>query len=111
MIRFCHSHFLPFRPRKSQAALLEDLRKIVAGHLLVDSTNFHVRFNDFGESSLNILLIFYLKTDEFGLELKYREEILLQIIELVPRIGFDFAFPTRTLHLETRDLIPKFVQS
>ena len=93
------------------AALLEDLRKIVAGHSLVDSTNFHVRFNDFGESSLNILLIFYLKTDDFGLELKYREEILLQIMELVPRIGLDFAFPTRTLHLETGDLIPKFIRS
>jgi MscS family membrane protein len=82
-------------------ALLEGIRKIVTDHPFTDSTNFHIRFNDFGESSLNILLIFHVITNEFGLELRYREEVLLQIMKLMNEMGINFAFPTRTLHVET----------
>jgi MscS family membrane protein len=81
--------------------LLEGIRKIITDHPFADSTNFHVRFNDFGDSSLNVLVIVHLTTDDYGLELKYREEILLQIMALVTGMGIDFAFPTRTLHVET----------
>jgi MscS family membrane protein len=85
-------------------ALLEGIRKIITDHPFADSTNFHVRFNDFGDSSLNILVIVHLTTNDRGLELKYREEILLQVMKLVTGMGIEFAFPTRTLHVET---IPK----
>ncbi len=81
--------------------LLEGIRKIITDHPFADRTNFHVRFNDFGDSSLNVLVIVHLTTDDYGLELKYREEILLQIMALVTGMGIDFAFPTRTLHVET----------
>jgi hypothetical protein len=43
----------------------------------------------------------HLITEEFGLELKYREEILLQIMKLMREMEIDFAFPTRTLHVES----------
>jgi MscS family membrane protein len=60
-----------------------------------------VRFNDFGESSLNILVIFFIEVADYAGELAAREEILLQIMDLAVELGIDFAFPTRTLMIET----------
>jgi small-conductance mechanosensitive channel len=67
---------------------------------MTNKDNFHVRFNDFGESSLNILVIFYLMVPDYAAELREREAILLQIMDLAKEIGVEFAFPTRTLRVE-----------
>jgi MscS family membrane protein len=85
----------------SMEELLTAIRGLLAEHQFVNSSNFHVRFNDFGESSLNILVIFHLITTDYGLELQYREEILMRIMELVTGMGLGFAFPTRTVLIES----------
>ena len=59
-----------------------------------------MRFNDFGESSLNILVFFHIETTDYSAELQAREEILLQIMDLANELRIDFAFPTRTLVIE-----------
>ena len=59
-----------------------------------------MRFNDFGDSSLNILVVFHLMAGTRALELQYREEILLQIMDLMRSMDIEFAFPTRTLQIE-----------
>ncbi|HTQ33076.1 MAG TPA: mechanosensitive ion channel family protein, partial [Stellaceae bacterium] len=66
----------------------------------VNKTNYFVRFNDFGESSLNIMVIFNLIVANRQAELLEREAILLKIMELAKQLGVDFAFPTRTLYVE-----------
>jgi MscS family membrane protein len=38
--------------------------------------------------------------EDYTIELKEREAILLQIMDLARDIGVEFAFPTRTLHIE-----------
>jgi MscS family membrane protein len=60
----------------------------------------YVRFNDFGESSLNILVYFYLEAESYSEELEKREEILLSIMKLAEQLNVEFAFPTRTLMIE-----------
>lgn len=87
--------------REKLTALLEGIRRLIADHPFADSTNFHVRLNDFGESSLDILVIFHIVTEDYGQELKYREEILLRIMDLAAELGVAFAFPTRTLLVES----------
>jgi MscS family membrane protein len=82
-------------------ALLEGIRQILREHPFANGANSRVRFNDFGESSLNILVIVHLMTDDSGQELEYREDILLRIMDLVTEMGVEFAFPTRTLHVES----------
>ena len=67
---------------------------------MTNKTNFNVRFNDFGESSLNILVYFYIETTDYSAELEAREEMLLRIMDLARELGIDFAFPTRTLVIE-----------
>jgi MscS family membrane protein len=87
-------------PRVKLEALIAEIKQLIDDHPLTNKTNFHVRFNDFGESSLNILVYFYIVTTDYAQELGAREEILLQIIDLVNRLGIEFAFPTRTLVIE-----------
>lgn len=87
-------------PRGKIDALLEGIRQILNDHPSSDSTNFYVRFNEFGDSSLNILVVVHLLAANRALELQYREEILLQIMDLVRGMEIEFAFPTRTLHIE-----------
>jgi MscS family membrane protein len=88
-------------PREKLEQLIAGIKQIIADHPLTNKTNFNVRFNDFGESSLNILVYFYLETTDYSAELAAREEILLQIMDLAKQSGIDFAFPTRTLVIET----------
>jgi MscS family membrane protein len=88
-------------PREKLEQLIAGIKHIIADHPLTNKTNFNVRFNDFGESSLNILVYFYIETTDYSAELAAREEILLQIMDLAKHLGIDFAFPTRTLVIET----------
>lgn len=87
-------------PRKKLEELVAGITRLLAGHPLTDKSNMYVRFNDFGESSLNILVYFYLTTTSYAEELEKREEILLSIMDLVEQLNIEFAFPTRTLVIE-----------
>jgi MscS family membrane protein len=87
-------------PREKLEQLAAEINRLIAGHPLTNKKNFHVRFNDFGESSLNILVYFYLEVTDLAAELAAREEILLRIMDLVRQMGIEFAFPTRTLVIE-----------
>ena len=87
--------------RDKLEALADGIRQLIADHPMTNKDNFHVRFNDFGESSLNVLVIFYLIVPDYAAELREREDILLKIMDLAKELGVEFAFPTRTLHVET----------
>ncbi len=88
-------------PRERVEELIAGIKQLIADHPLTNKTNFHVRFNNFSESSLDILVIFHLNVEDYATELKEREEILLQIMDLAKDVAVDFAFPTRTLYVET----------
>jgi MscS family membrane protein len=87
-------------PREKLEELVAGIKQLIADHPLTNKTNFNVRFNDFGESSLNILVYFHIETTDYSAELEAREEILLQIMDLANQLGIDFAFPTRTLVID-----------
>ena len=86
--------------REKLEQLIASIKQIITDHPLTNKTNFNVRFNDFGESSLNILVYFHIETTDYSAELAAREEILLQIMDLAKQLGIDFAFPTRTLVID-----------
>jgi MscS family membrane protein len=88
-------------PRDKLEELAAGIKRLILDHPGTNKTNFHVRFNDFAESSLNILVYFYLDVADYATELEMREEILLQIMDLAKELGIEFAFPTRTLLVET----------
>jgi MscS family membrane protein len=82
-------------------ALSRGIEQIIEQSETAKKDNYHVRFNDFGESSLNILVIFHLMVADYKNELIQREAILLKIMDLANLLGVEFAFPTRTLYVET----------
>jgi len=88
-------------PREKLEELMAGIKQLITDHPLTNKTNFNVRFNDFGESSLNILVYFHVETTDYAAELEVREDILLRIMDLAKQLGIDFAFPTRTLVIET----------
>ncbi len=86
--------------RQKVETLVAGIRRLILDHSLTNKTNFQVRFNNFSESSLDILVMFYFEVQDYGVELKEREAILLRTMDLVNEIGVEFAFPTRTLQIE-----------
>ena len=86
-------------PRNKVEELVARIRQLIVGHPLVEESTCQVRFNNFGESSLDILVQFHLLVEDYAAELREREALLLQIMDLVNDAGVDLAFPTRTLQI------------
>jgi MscS family membrane protein len=59
-----------------------------------------VRLNNLGESSLDILVVFHLLVADYASELREREALLFQIMDLAKDAGAEFAFPTRMLRID-----------
>jgi MscS family membrane protein len=95
-------------PRDKVEALADGIRQLISDHPMTNKEDFHVRFNDFGESSLNILVVFYLIVPNYSAELREREAILLQIMDIAKEIDVEFAFPTRTLRVESPSAVGSF---
>ena len=88
-------------PRERLEKFINTIEELIIQSPTTDKDNFHIRFNGFGENGLEILLYFYLQVPDYESELKEREQILLRILDLAKANGVEFAFPTRTLHVES----------
>ncbi|MFN6946827.1 MAG: mechanosensitive ion channel family protein [Cytophagaceae bacterium] len=80
---------------------VEGMKSITQNHPHTNKDIIRIFLNDFGDSSLNILLDIYFIVPDYIAELRCRQEIMLQIIELAEKLNVRFAFPTQTLHMET----------
>jgi len=87
-------------PREKVEELVVHIRQLIIDHPLAEENTCQVRLNNFAESSLDILVIFNLMVEDYASELREREAVLLQIMDLVKDAGVEFAFPTRTLYIE-----------
>jgi MscS family membrane protein len=86
-------------PREKLEAVIAGIRQLIVDHPSAEERTCEVHFNNFGESSLDILVIFHLQVTTYADELREREAILLGIMTLLEDAGVELAFPTRTLHL------------
>ena len=78
---------------------VEALRALLAAHAGLDQTSSLIYFNDFGASSLDIYVQYFTLTTAMPEHLAIREEIGLQIMDELERLGLRFAFPSRTVYL------------
>lgn len=89
------------------APVVADIHAMLAAHPEIDQTqSLLVNFNAFGESSLNIMVYCYTRTTDWAKWLSVQQEVLLAMVDIVHRHGADFAFPSRTLFIET-DAAPR----
>jgi MscS family membrane protein len=79
--------------------VLEGLEAVLRQHPHIYQDDVVVRFMQFGNSSLDIEIMAWFMTTDFGQFRTMRQEALLGFMEVVERAGTAFAFPTRTVHL------------
>ena len=84
-------------------AFCEGIRELIRRHPNTRKDYFHVYFNDFGPSSLNIMLYCFVQCPDWSAELQSRHSLLSDIVRLAEKLGVHFAFPTRTLHMVDAD--------
>ena len=80
-------------------AFCDGIREIIRRHPYTRKDYYHVYFNGYAESSLQILLYLFLKTPDWATELREKHRFYLDILRLAEELGVEFAFPTRTLHM------------
>lgn len=80
-------------------AFTEGLRELVRSHPYTRKDYYQIWCNDFGASSLDILLYVFFESPDWSTELRERERLFLDIVRLADQLGVQFAFPTQTLHV------------
>jgi MscS family membrane protein len=87
-------------------AFTEGIRELVRTHPYTRRDYFQVWCNDFGASSLDILLYIFFEAPDWSTELRERERMFVDIVRLADRLGVQFAFPTHTVHLYQEEHAP-----
>ncbi len=80
-------------------AFCEGTRELIRRHPYTRKDYYHVYFNQFSDSSLNILLYCFLECPDWAIELRERHRLFNDILRLAKDLNIQFAFPTRTLHM------------
>lgn len=80
-------------------AIVQDIRTLLDEHPQT-SMDGVAHFYEFGESSLSIMVQYFVNSMDWNVYMLVREEINFQIMDIVHRHGCQFAFPTRSIYLE-----------
>lgn len=81
-------------------AFIKGIKIILKEHPKTKDEKSYVSFKRFGDSSLEILLYFFLDVKSYEEELKGKEEIYTCIKTLAEDLSVDFAFPSQSLYIE-----------
>lgn len=77
----------------------EGIRELVRLHPYTRKDYYEVYCNEFGASSLDILLYVFFDVPDWNTELRERERLFLDVVRLADQLGVQFAFPTTTVHV------------
>ncbi|MDM8546062.1 mechanosensitive ion channel [Candidatus Venteria ishoeyi] len=81
----------------------EGLRELVRQHPHTRKDYFHIYFNEYAASSLDIMVYIFFEVPTWSMELQARHQFLLDALKLAERMGVEFAFPTQTLYWQQVD--------
>jgi len=83
---------------------IKGIENILKYHIGVDQDFSLVKFDEFEDSSLSIFLYYFTKTTHWEEYLQVRQEVNMQMMELLKSLNLEFAFPSRTLYLQQEHL-------
>jgi len=86
-------------------AAIAGIEEILLNHPGVHQSYKLVKFDEFENSSLSIFLYYFASNKVWAEYLQVRQEVNLQIMELLESLELNFAFPTRTLHIEKEEML------
>ena len=81
--------------------VLADLERVLREHPKIWPDSITVRFRELAASSLDIEVMAWFQTSDWGEFQAIRQDVLLQFMEVVERHGTGFAYPTQTLHVDS----------
>lgn len=79
--------------------IIEEIKVAIRAQSPATAEEMTVRFSDFDASSLSILVIYFVNSNEFEAMVEVKEKINVRIMEIVEQFGCSFAYPTQTLFL------------
>ena len=80
--------------------IVSQLEEMINAHPKTTNGDARVRFQEFGGSSLDVLILYYVDSPTWDLLIDTRQEINFSIIEIIRANGCDFAFPTSSVYIE-----------
>ncbi|WP_300005799.1 mechanosensitive ion channel family protein [uncultured Cedecea sp.] len=87
--------------------IVEDIRTMLMQHEKIDThQTLLVYFNQFADSSLNIMVYCFTKTTVWSEWLAIQQEVYLKMIAIIHQHDADFAFPTQTLYTYSSGKMP-----
>ena len=82
--------------------IVNDVQKLVDDHKQTNQDG-KVRFLNFGDSSLDVMVLYFVRSNEWDNLVDTQQEINFKIIEIVKKHGSDFAYPTTSVFLENQN--------
>jgi MscS family membrane protein len=79
--------------------ILDEIKRALLAHPRVWQEGFSVRFVGYGDSSLDLEVICYVTTADWGEFTGIREALLLELGAIVDRAGSEIAFPSHTIYM------------
>jgi MscS family membrane protein len=79
---------------------MEDVRALLKTDPGVDQKSIVVNFVNYGDSSLDVQVVYFTSDPDFTRHLELRERINLKIMQALVARGLSFAYPTHTLQLD-----------
>ncbi len=92
------------------AKCVDAFRDVLRNDDRIEQSLWMVNFRNFGPYSLDIFVYCFTKTTNWAEHLQIRQEIFLQFMQEVHRLGLSFAFPSQSVYLESlpQDLARSF---
>ncbi len=79
--------------------IVKDIQRLIDDHPMTNQDG-RVRFMDFGASSLDIMVVFYVSSSDWDDFINTKENINYQIMDIVKKHNSDFAFPSSSIYIE-----------
>ncbi len=87
-------------PTAKLETLVERMNAIVMEHPETWKGTCEIHFKDFGASSLDIMVYFFIEAPDWHRELQVRQAIFIQFMKAAEELGIGFAFPSTSLYVE-----------
>lgn len=81
-------------------AFCEAIRELVREHPYTRKDYYQVWVNEFGPSSINILVYVFWEAPDWQTELRERHRFMIDIMRMANELGVEFAFPSQTVYLQ-----------
>jgi len=93
---------LRYQDSGKMATVLEKVEQMLRAHPDIATNQIvMVNFNSYGPSSLDFFIYCFTKTTDWATYHRIKQDVLLQIMEIIHAEGADCAFPTRTIQVES----------